>query len=61
MIRPVDFTFGGSDVVRVRDGGAGVDELNLHKKGNMDIDTHGLGQEGKPGFTVLYDWPHRKQ
>lgn len=31
MIRSIDFTFGGSDIVCVCDGGPGVNVLNLHK------------------------------
>lgn len=30
VIRPVNLTFGGCNVVRVCDGGASVDVLNLH-------------------------------
>lgn len=38
VIRPVNLTFGGCDVVRVCDGGASVDVLNLH--GHTDGHTH---------------------
>lgn len=34
VIRPVNFSFGSSDVVRVCDGSAGVNVLNLHRRRN---------------------------